>query len=352
MVTSLTVLDRPLTSRRSFCAALGGLAMLPACRGTPQVDSSPIADDEDPPGQLTVTSQGQGAARVVEARWAAAVDEQGRVDAAHAGVLLQAALRELLGAEPCKAWAGGERRIGIKVNAITCQAFVHPELAAALASGLVAAGSDPSRVTVWDRDTFGLRGHGYPINTDGAGPAGFRCLGSDALPASAAAPSVMIDGDKVWLSPLLDECDVLFSVAALKDHSMAGVSLTLKNNFGMVSGTERLHGDYQHGSGCEPGISELAAQPCVRDRLQLCIIDALVGVCQGGPGETSDPANVFRRAGILVSRDPVAVDRRGLEIIEARRARLGLSPLGARTLPNPSPPVHIDNAAARGVSPG
>jgi uncharacterized protein (DUF362 family) len=343
-----------LASRRSFCAALGGLALLPACRGTPQLASAPLlADDEDPPAQLAVTSQGQGTSRVVEARWSAAVDGQGRVDPASASELLQAAMRELLGVDPYRAWAGAQRRIGIKVNAISCQAHVHPELAAALAGGLVAAGSDPSRVTVWDRDTFALRNRGYTISTDGAAPAAFRCLGSDALPAASTTCSVMIDGDKVWLSPLLDECDVLFSVAALKDHSMAGVSLTLKNNFGMLSGTaERLHGDYRHGSGCEPGISELAARPEVRDRLQLCVIDALVGIGQGGPGDAADPAHVFRRASILVSRDPVALDRRGLELVEARRRKLGLTPLASRTLPNPSPPLHIDNAAARGVSPG
>jgi hypothetical protein len=41
---------------------------------------------------------------------------------------------------------------------------------------------------------------------------------------------------------------------------------------------------------------------------------------------------------------------RGLQIIEARRARLGLVELGARIHPNPSPPAHIEKAAARGVS--
>jgi uncharacterized protein (DUF362 family) len=132
---------------------------------------------------------------------------------------------------------------------------------------------------------------------------------------------------------------------------MAGVTLTLKNNFGMITGAERLHGQVHQGSGCEPGISALAAHSAIRGKLRLAVIDALVGVCEGGPGP-ADPAHVFRHGGILVSRDPVALDRRGLAIIEARRAALGLVPLARRTSPNPSPPSHIDNAASLGVGPG
>mgnify|MGYP001819708042 CR=1 FL=1 len=149
----------------------------------------------------------------------------------------------------------------------------------------------------------------------------------------------------------LSEADLLVNVAALKDHSMAGVTLSLKNNFGLISGAELLHGNIKQGSGCEPGISELAARPEIRDKLRIAAIDALVGVCQGGPGPT-EARYAFRYGGLLLSRDPVALDRRGQQIIEARRKTIGLCPLGQRTSPNPSPPSHIDAAAARGVSPG
>lgn len=262
--------------------------------------------------------------------------------------MLDAAVSELVGgSSPWREWAGAARRIGIKVNAITCQAHVHPELAAAIALSLGAAGASADRLTVWDRDSSGLSGRGYRLDASGA--AGYRCLASDAI-ARGRSRGIEVARQKVYLSPLLLESDILVNVAALKDHSMAGVSLCLKNSFGMIQGAELLHGKIHEGSGCEPGISELAASPAVRGRLGLCVIDALVGVCQGGPG-SADPRHVFRHAGILVSRDPVAIDRRGLAIIEARRAALGLLPLHERASPNPSPPRHIDNAAARGVGP-
>jgi uncharacterized protein (DUF362 family) len=346
----MPAVDALRVGRRRFCGALGSLALLQAgcggCQGVP--GSGPATLPGAPPGELSVRSFGSGASRVVEARWAAAADATGRVDAAAVRTLLAAAMAELGGARPWSDWAGPARRLSIKVNTISCQAFTHPEVAAAVAGGLVGAGCDPSRVTVWDRDTFGLKGRGYTLDATGAS-AGHRCLGSDTSGAGMYQ-GVMLAGQKVYLSRLLLDSDTLVSVAALKDHSMAGVSLTLKNNFGMIQGADLLHGNVRQGSGCEPGISELAALPEVRGRLGLAVVDALVGVCQGGPGR-ADAQHVFRYGGILVGRDPVAVDRRGLAIIEEQRARLGLEPLARRVNPNPSPPVHIDNAASRGVSP-
>lgn len=338
--------------RREFCAGVGalvcGAAALPGCQRSPTTEAIP---DGDPPAKMSVQVHGSGKAAVVEVRWAEAVDGQGRVHAAKADKMLGAAVERLTGSsEPWSEWAGATRRIAIKVNSIGSQAHTHPEVAAAAAKGLVGAGADPARVTVWDRDTSGLVQHGYSIDKTGK-QLGYRCLAAEAVGGDKYPKSAAIAGTKIYFSRLLVDADLLVNIAALKDHSMAGVTLCLKNNFGMISDAERLHGNFHQGSGCEPGISQLAARPEIKDRLQLAVIDALVGVCQGGPGEAR-PEHVFRYGGLLVSRDPVAVDRRGLAIIEARRAKLGLEPLSKRTKPNPSPFKHIDNAAALGVSPG
>lgn len=328
-------------------SGLAALAGCGACQGTPGEPVTPAIPGGDAPAQLTYAEHGTGASRVVEVRWEGAVDSRGRVDADRVRTMLQGAVERLMGsASPWSEWTRATERIGIKVNSIDCQAFSHPELAGALAGSLVAAGADPARVTVWDRDTDGLRNRGYAIDRTGK-TLGYRCLGTDGTGDQPGSPkAVVAGGSTVHLSPLLTGSDLLFNVAALKDHSMAGVTLSLKNNLGMIWGAERLHGKFQQGSGCEPGISDLAALPDVRQRLQLVVLDALVGICEGGPGPTA-PGHVFRHAGLLVSRDPVALDRRGLAIIEARRARLGLGPLAGRKKPNPSPTVHIDNAAAK-----
>jgi uncharacterized protein (DUF362 family) len=337
--------------RREFCAGAGALvcgAALSTCQRALTTEALP---DGDPPAAMSIQVHGSGKAAVVEVRWTEAVDSQGRVHAANTDRMLGAAVARLTGSsDPWSAWAGATRKIAIKVNAIGSQAHTHPEVAASAARRLVGAGADPARVTVWDRDTSGLVQHGYTVDKTGK-QLGYRCLATEAVGGDKYPRSAAIAGTKIYLSKLLDDADLLLNIAALKDHSMAGVTLCLKNNFGMINGAERLHGNFHQGSGCEPGISQLAARPEIKDRLQLAVIDALVGVCQGGPGEAK-PEHVFRYGGLLVSRDPVAVDRRGLAIIEARRAKLGLEPLSRRTKPNPSPCKHIDNAAALGVSPG
>jgi uncharacterized protein (DUF362 family) len=300
---------------------------------------------------MTLQVHGSGTSTVVEARWAAAVDRRGRVAGAKVQTLLDAAVARLTNStSPWSAWADAQRAISVKVNTIDCQAFSHPELAAAAARGLTSAGSSPSLVTVWDRDTSGLTNRGYTVDKTGA-KLGYRCLATEGAGENRTPLSAAIAGTKVHFSKLLTEADLLINIAALKDHSMAGVSLCLKNNFGMIWGADRLHGKFLQGSGCEPGISELAARPEIKGKLQLCVIDALVGICEGGPGSAKHE-HAFRYGGVLVSRDPVAIDRRGRAIIEARRQELGLVPLAQRIKPNPSPTKHIENAAALGVSPG
>jgi uncharacterized protein (DUF362 family) len=332
-------------SRRELLTGLGAFALCSACRDG--VRQTPFPDT-DVPSDMTVTSHGSGKATVVEVRWREAIDGYGAVNATAVRLMLAAAMERLAGAgSPWGEWVSANAKIGIKVNTVTSQAFTHPEVAGAVAVGLAQAGASPSAVTVWDRDNPTLISRGYTI--DLTGESGYRCCGSNQTDLTTAKP-ISVAGQSVKLSPLVEGSDVLFNIAALKDHSMAGVTLSLKNNFGMLLSSEDLHGNFARGSGCEPGISDLAARPEIRDRLGLAMIDGLLGVCEGGPGPT-DPAYVFRYAGLLVSRDPVALDRRGLAIIEARRASLGLPPLSERTLPNPSPPVHIDNAAAKGVSP-
>jgi uncharacterized protein (DUF362 family) len=337
--------DDARISRRELCAGLGGLALCSACWTGKAEASFP---DTDAPTDMTVAAYGSGKATVVEVRWREAVDAYGRVNAAAVKTMLGAAMARLVeSSTPFAEWASPQIKVGIKVNAITSQAFTHPEVAAAVAEGLVETGAPPTAVTVWDRDSAGLVRRGYLLDATGA--SGYCCRGTD-MTDLATAKTITVAGKSVVLSPLVETSDVLFSVAALKDHSMAGVTLSLKNNFGMLLSALDLHGAFWSGSGCEPAISDLAARPEIRGRLALAMIDGLLGVCEGGPGAT-EPANVFRHAGLLISRDPVALDRRGLAIIEARRALLGLPPLAERTVPNPSPPVHIENAAQKGVSP-
>ena len=340
-----------MLSRRQFCAGVGvgvGAATLAAgCPGDPEAPEPQQLPSAGPPTGLSVATYGSGASAVVEVRWAAAMDAWGNVHQGSVDQMLKAAMEALIGpTNPWASWASGSRRLSIKVNSITSQAFSHPEVGGGVARAVVAAGASADRVTVWDHDSQSLQDRGYQLDHSGKG--GFRCLGSTSAGGGTLKSAVIAGRHKVTFSPLLTGADALINVAALKDHSMAGVTLSLKNNFGMIWGAENLHGNVARGDACEPGISQLAANAEIKGRLELCMIDALAAVCEGGPGR-AEQRHAFRYGGLLVSRDPVALDRRGLAIIEARRATLGLPTLSKRSAPNPSPPIHIDNAAKLGV---
>jgi uncharacterized protein (DUF362 family) len=124
----------------------------------------------------------------------------------------------------------------------------------------------------------------------------------------------------------------------LKDHDLCGVSLSLKNFYGAIHNPNKYH---DHG--CDPYIADVNAHPYIKDKLRLVICDGLIGQCNGGPGYK--PQWAWPYSGLLLSRDPVAIDRTGCHIIEEQRKATGLQSLAAAG----RPAKHIQTAAQRGL---
>ena len=106
---------------------------------------------------------------------------------------------------------------------------------------------------------------------------------------------------ELWLpAPVLD-ADLVVSMPKLKTHHWGGVTLSLKNCFGMVP--SRIYGwpkNVLHWAGLNGSILDVAAAV----RPGLAIVDGIVGMQGNGPIQ-GDPVN----AGvIIVGTDPVAVD--------------------------------------------
>jgi uncharacterized protein (DUF362 family) len=206
--------------------------------------------------------------------------------------------------------------VGIKVNTLGGQGVsTRPEVALKLASWLQAAGVSAERILIWDRTSRELRAAGYRL-TDGPG---VRVRGTDedwdrALtewgPSASRFARVMVE-----------DLTAVISVGRLKDHGLAGVSLSLKNWYGVVHNPNKLHGD-----SCAPYVPRLVAHPLIHDKLRLSLVDASMGQCHGGPGRVPRWAWPFE--GFLASTDPVALDTVGWRILEARRKRVGLKPVG------------------------
>jgi uncharacterized protein (DUF362 family) len=207
--------------------------------------------------------------------------------------------------------------VGIKVNCLGGRGVsTRPEVALQLAAFLQAAGVAPDRIYVWDRTDRELRAAGYALSS---GP-GVRVLGTNED----------FDGRLVEWGPsaslfdrvLARELTALVSCTALKDHGLAGASLTMKNWYGVVHNPNKLHDD-----NCAPYVPRLVACPIIHDKLRLNVVDGAVAQCHGGPGRA--PRWAWPYGGFLASTDPVAVDAVGREVLEARRRDVGLPPLAA-----------------------
>ena len=101
---------------------------------------------------------------------------------------------------------------------------------------------------------------------------------------------------------------------------MAGLGVGMKNFYGAIHNPNKYHENL-----CNPYVADVNASPLIRDRLRLIILDALNGQFDGGP--TIRPHRMWEENALLVSRDPVALDRIAWDMIDAKRAAAGLKSL-------------------------
>jgi hypothetical protein len=127
---------------------------------------------------------------------------------------------------------------------------------------------------------------------------------------------IIEDGEKSYLAKIVTrEITKLINIAVLKHNEDSGVTWATKNiALGVTTNKVRFHIDY-----CAKAIPEILAQPCIRDKTVLHIGEAakISTVSVGG-------AQIALDNRIFFSRDPVAMDRIGLDILEEKRAAHGL----------------------------
>jgi hypothetical protein len=228
-------------------------------------------------------------------------------------------------------------RVGIKLNCLAGpQLAPRRELVQALVNGLGSAGVPPERIIVWERSDRELQRCGFAINTGGTG---LRVYGTDNRAAGYEADLRLSGSVGSCFSRILTEqSDLLINVGVLKDHDLAGVSVGLKNLYGVIHNPNKYHDN-----ACDPYVADLAAQPLVRQRLRLTICDGTTAQCQGGPAFQA--GSCWNYGGLLAGLDPVALDRTGAMLIEERRARVGLPALGEAE----RDPVWINTAGRLGL---
>ncbi len=228
--------------------------------------------------------------------------------------MLDAGLKEITGESTVssavkKILAG--RVIGMKPNCLTGKFNSTPlALADAVTEILKNSGWEENNIIIWERSNRELKNAGYELNISSFGR---RCFGTDSNGVGYGRDFYSYGKVSSLISrTLTDIVDCNINLPVLKDHSIAGLSASLKNMYGAIHNPNKYHGD-----ACNPFAADVSNLAPLKKKNKLTVIDAAEVQYHAGPGYNSRYRVQF--GGILISIDPVAADRIGLEIVEYYR---------------------------------
>jgi uncharacterized protein (DUF362 family) len=303
-------------SRRSFLKqSLSGAAFVCAGGATEALSTAqPVAIE---PGTVGAKS------KVVVARDELLRGTGSTVDSNRMLALLDRAMQALSGRDhPVDPWRKLVRpgdTVGLKVNTLGGRGIssnVH--LIAAICERLQEAGIKAGDIVVWDRESDELERAGFHLAMGGDR---VQCYGTDRAGYEQDLAAYGSVGS--CLSRILTQrSNVLINVPVLKDHDGAGVTIALKNMYGVIHNPNKYHPN-----GCNPYVADLNMLPEIRAKMRLTICDATTAIYEGGPGYK--PEHSWNANTLLASTDPVALDHAGWQIIERKRAEKGLKTLEA-----------------------
>lgn len=263
----------------------------------------------------------------------------GRVDAGRVRMLLDRLVQSHFNAadaiEVFRQLFSPRDRVGIKVNCLSGRRMsTHVELAEAISERLIKAGVPPENVIIWDRLNADLRKAGFKLNTLGKPVA---CAGCDVLGYETNL-TVHRSIGSLFAKTVTRLCTAQINLPVLKDHGIVGVTLGMKNFFGAIHNPNKYHPD-----GGNPYVADLYSHPDIGGKVRLTIVDALEVQCEGGPPFQPNWCEDY--GGLMVSTDPVALDRIGWNLIEETRRKKGLPSLTEAK----REPAYIRTAAKLGL---
>ena len=227
--------------------------------------------------------------------------------------------------------------VGMKTNCLTGKLnSTPPALVDALSKLLVGGGIDENNIVVWERTNRELESAGFKLN---ASSFGRRCIGTDTGGYGYGTDFATSGEVNTLISRILNGViDHNINLPVLKDHSIAGLSGCLKNMFGAIHNPNKFHDN-----NCDPFAADVSNLAPIKRRHRLGVIDAVRVQYNNGPG--FDSRHLIYYDGIIMSEDPVAADRVGLEILEHCRAVNNLPPLEKTG----RPVKYLKSAEERGV---
>ena len=221
-------------------------------------------------------------------------------------------------AKPEEAWGTFVKKddvVAIKINCLFgVTACTWPEVTAAVVDGCKMAGVPENKIIVWDRAGKDMEKSGYTIIK---GP-GVRYIGVDG--AWEEQPTAIATCQGKLAKILTQECTALINLPILKTHTIAGVTMSMKNHYGSFDCPNKAHAN-----GCDPFIAELNALDCIRKKTRLIVGDALLPLPDKGPQAHPDLTWAYNT--IMATQDTVAIDYYGIKILDEQRKTLNLPPI-------------------------
>ncbi|MBV8071109.1 MAG: DUF362 domain-containing protein [Acidobacteriaceae bacterium] len=115
----------------------------------------------------------------------------------------------------------------------------------------------------------------------------------------------------------------IINLPVLKHHQSAGVTITLKNmSHGFVNNVNRSH-ITPTANACGMFIPSVVNLPVIREKVVLHIVDAVRASYHGGP--SGKPQFIWEPKTLYFGTDPVALDKTGLKVIDAKRQQMGMA---------------------------
>jgi len=206
--------------------------------------------------------------------------------------------------------------VGLKVNCLSGYGSTHTILADAIVERLQEAGIRKGDIIIWDRLSKDLEDGGFAIQDQ---KNKVRILGNELMGFDG---SLQVFGSAASLvcNTIVRECDCIINIPLLKDHSIAGLTMSLKNMFGAIHNPNKYHLNTGN-----PYIADINMLPSIRKKVRLHICDAIEAQYEGGPSFM--PHWRWPLNSLLFSKDPVALDYHGWHIIDTKRIEMGLKSL-------------------------
>ncbi len=315
------------------------------------------------PGALEAAEKtlGSGKSRVVIAKDSAVMSRSGNVSASVLDRMLSRCLAKLTG-EPngvdgWKKLFSPNDIVGIKVNCLFGKGVsTRPEVADAIARGLMSAGVKPSNIIIWDRFDYMLTAAGFtPERFPGVAIEGLQTMDEAAAEGKTNDNSKWLRPDGSHVSAPNFDLDAFFwadvegpkDLAYLNQHVFNGkysyfgklvtrkltkiinlpafkntgnaISMATKNiGYGSVCNTNRLH---------RPMFLdvcvEVPAFPAIRDKMVLNITDGLRSQYDGGPDSNAKFIYIDNR--LYFATDPFALDMVCHTRLTAKRKEMGVA---------------------------